>query len=98
MFRAVGAEEKQVGRAIRLEALAIGVAGALLGIVLAVGTSLLWVRVNFRILIGYILEYHFPVWMAFWCVVLAGVVAMMAGHLAARKAMRQPILDSLRYE
>ncbi len=98
VFRALGAEGAQIGRAVRLEALAIGVAGALLGILLAVATSLLWVRVNFKILIGYILEYHFPVWMAVWCVVLSGVVAVIAGHLAARKAIRQPILDSLKYE
>ena len=98
VFRALGAEGKQIGRAIRLEAAAIGVAGALLGILLAIGTSLLWVRVNFKILIGYVLEYHFPVWMAVWCIVLAGVVAVIAGHLAARKAIRQPILDSLQFE
>jgi len=98
VFRAIGAEKRQVGWAIRLEAFAIGISGALLGIILAIGTSLLWVRVNFRILIGYILEFHFPVLMALWCVVLAGLVAMIAGHLAARKAIRQPILETLRYE
>jgi len=98
VFRALGAEGRQVGRAIRLEAMMIGVAGALLGILLAVGTSLMWVRVNFKILIGYVLEYHFPFWMALWCIVLAGVVAVIAGQLAARKAIRQPILDSLQYE
>ncbi len=98
IFRAVGADEHQVARAIRLEALVIGVAGAVLGSLLAVGTSLLWVRVNFRILIGYILEYHFPLLTALWCVLLAGGVAIMAGQLAARRALKQPVLDSLRYE
>lgn len=98
IFRAVGAEEQQVSRAIRFEAMLIGVGGACLGILLGVGTSLLWVRVNFRILIGYILEYHFPIGIAAWSVVLAGTVAVIAGRLAARKALRQPILDSLSYE
>ncbi len=98
IFRAIGAERKQITRAIQLEALAIGVGGTLLGILLAVGTSLIWVRVNFRILIGYILEYHFPMGTAVWGVLLATFVAVIAGHLAARKAIRQPILDSLRYE
>ena len=98
VFRAVGAERVQVGRAIRLEALAIGVAGSVLGILVAVGTSLLWVHVNFRVLIGYILEFHFPIWMALWCIVLASLVAMLSGHLAARRALRQPILEALRYE
>jgi putative ABC transport system permease protein len=98
IFRAVGADETQVSRSIRLEALVIGLAGAVLGSLLAVGTSLLWVRVNFRILIGYILEYHFPLLTALWCVVLASGVAIMAGQLAARRALRQSVLDSLRYE
>lgn len=98
IFRAVGADEPRVSRAIMLEAFVIGLAGAMLGTLLAVGTSLLWVLVNFRILIGYILEYHFPLLTALWCVLLAGGVAITAGHLAARRALRQPVLDSLRYE
>jgi putative ABC transport system permease protein len=98
IFRAIGAEGKQVSRAITLEALVIGVGGALLGIVLAIGTSLLWVLVNFRILIGYVLEYHFPTLMAAWSIILAALVAATAGRLAARKALREPVLDSLRYE
>jgi putative ABC transport system permease protein len=98
VFRALGADGPDVARAIRLEATTIGVAGALLGAVLAVGTSLMWVRVNFRILIGYVLEHHFAALTAAWCVLLAGGVAMIAGHLAARAALRQPVLDSLRCE
>jgi putative ABC transport system permease protein len=98
IFRAIGAEGRQVSRAIQLEALVIGVGGALLGIVLAIGTSLLWVLVNFRILIGYVLEYHFPTLMAVWSIILAALVAAMAGRLAGRKALREPVLDSLRYE
>ena len=68
------------------------------GSVLGVGTSLLWVHVNFRILIGYILEHHFATFTAAWCLVLAAGVAMLAGQLAARRALRQPVLDALRYE
>jgi putative ABC transport system permease protein len=98
VFRAVGADRVQVGRAIRLEALAIGMAGSILGILVAVGTSLMWVHVNFRVLIGYVLEFHFPIGMAVWCILLASLVAMLSGHLAARRALRQPVLEALRYE
>ena len=98
VFRALGADESHIARAIRLEAAAIGVVGALLGAVLAVGTSLLWVRINFRILIGYILEHHFAALTACWCVLLAAGVAMIAGQLAGRGALREPVLDSLRSE
>jgi putative ABC transport system permease protein len=98
IFRAVGAETVQVARAIRLEAAAIGVAGALLGMLLGIGTSLIWVRANFRVLIGYMLDYHFPLRVAAWYVLLASVVAVLSGHLAARRALRPPILEGLRYE
>jgi putative ABC transport system permease protein len=98
IFRAVGAEKAQIARAIRLEAASIGVAGALLGTLLGVGTSLIWVRANFRVLIGYMLDYHFPLRVAAWYVVLASVVAVLSGHLAARRALRAPILEGLRYE
>jgi putative ABC transport system permease protein len=98
IFRAIGADEPRIGRAIRLEALVIGLSGAVLGTLLGIVTSLLWVRVNFRILIGYILDFHFPALTAIWCMVLAGAVAVIAGQLAARRALRAPVLDSLRYE
>jgi putative ABC transport system permease protein len=98
IFRAVGAETAQVARAIRLEAAAIGVAGALLGMLLGIGTSLIWVRANFRVLIGYMLDYHFPLRVAAWYVLLASVVAVLSGHLAARRALRASILEGLRYE
>ena len=98
VFRALGADKSHIARAIRLEAVAIGVVGALLGAMLAVGTSLMWVRVNFRILIGYILEHHFAALTACWCVLLAAGVAMIAGQLAGRGALREPVLDTLRSE
>jgi len=98
ILRAVGSDDSWIARSIRLEALVIGVAGAVLGCLLGVGTSLLWVRVHFRILIGYILEHHYALVTAAWCLVLAAGVAMLAGELAARRALRLPALDALRYE
>lgn len=98
VLRVVGAEDAIIARAIWLEGLTIGVSGALLGVALSVGTSLLWVHVNFRILIGYILEHHFALATAIWCVVLAASVATMAARLAGGRALRQPILDILRQE
>jgi putative ABC transport system permease protein len=98
VFRAVGSDDWRIARSIRLEALVIGTVGAVLGCILGVGTSLLWVHVNFRILIGYVLEHHYAVLTAIWCLVLAAGVAMLAGQLAARRALREPALDALRYE
>ena len=98
ILRAVGSDDLRIARSIRLEALVIGVAGAVLGCLLGVGTSLLWVHVHFRILIGYVLEHHYALVTAAWCLVLAAGVAMLAGQLAARRALRLPALDALRYE
>jgi putative ABC transport system permease protein len=98
IFRAVGSDASRISRSIRLEALVIGIVGALVGGVLGIGTSLLWVHVNFRVLIGYILEHHFAMLTAIWCLGLTAGVAMLAGHLAGRGALRQPVLEALRYE
>src|SRR5581483_5485398 len=98
IFRTVGAEEARVARAIRLEAAVIGGSGALLGTVLAFATSLVWVHVNFRILLGYILSHHFAALTAATCIVLAAVTAFLAGHLAARPVLREAVLETLRYE
>jgi putative ABC transport system permease protein len=97
-LRALGADRSQVGRAIVLEAGLIGFSGAALGTALSVGTSLLWVRVNFRILIGYVLEHHFAGLTALWCVILATGVALAAGGLAARNAVSRSVLEALRAE
>jgi len=98
IFRALGMEEERVRAAVRLEAAVLGLAGGLLGALVAVATSTLWVRVNFRILIGYIIALHYPVGTALWSVTLAGGVALLAGHLAVRGALREPVLDALRAE
>lgn len=98
IFRALGAEHSHIRRSIILEAAVIGLAGTVLGAVLSVGTSLLWVHVNFRILIGYIIEHHFAVGTALWCIALVTAMAMLAGHLAARSALQHPVLEALRTE
>jgi len=89
ILRALGSDDSRIARSIRLEALAIGVAGAVLGCLLGVGTSLLWVRVHFRILIGYVLEHHYALVTArgvsYW---RRGRYA--GGQLAARRALRLP--------
>jgi len=98
IFRALGVEEHRIRRMVRLEAAVLGLAGGVLGALLAVATSALWVRVNFRILIGYIVELHYPLATALWCIGLAGAVALLAGQLAVRGALREPVLDALRAE
>jgi putative ABC transport system permease protein len=98
LLRVIGADEQVVARTIWLEALVIGVSGATLGAAISVGTSLLWVHYHFRILVGYTVEHHFAAFTAAWCVLLASAMALLAGRMAAQRARREPVLDTLRYE
>jgi ABC-type lipoprotein release transport system permease subunit len=57
-----------------------------------------WVGINFRCLVGYYLEYH-PAWVATgWYVVLIMMMTMLAGYGAARRAMRESVLEGIRAE
>jgi len=97
-LRLIGAPEAVVARAVWLEALVIGLSGAVFGTIVSLGTSRLWVLITFPILVGYTVEHYFAVLTAVWCVTLAAGVALFAGRLAARRALREPALDTLRYE
>jgi putative ABC transport system permease protein len=98
ILRSIGMEEWRIARAVRLEAGVIGITGALFGMILGVGGALLWVRLNVRILLGFVLEPRFDLPVAVICVALAAAAAVIAGQLAARKALRAPILDAIRVE
>jgi putative ABC transport system permease protein len=98
ILRVLGASEQSIARAIWVEALVVGLSGAILGAMISVGTSILWVWINFRILIGYILQHNFAFLTATWCFALTGVVAFLAGRLAASSALREPVLEALRHD
>lgn len=98
ILRAIGTEEPKIAQAIRLEAAVIGLAGALFGTLLAIGGALLWVRLNVRILLGFVLVPHFDVTVAAVCVVLAVATAVWGGQLAARRGLRASVLDAIRVE
>jgi putative ABC transport system permease protein len=98
LFEVLGAEQATIARAVWLEALLLGLCGAALGALISIGTSFLWVRITFRLLIGYIVVHHFALARAIESIALAGAVAFLAGWLAARRALRLPVLDALRYE
>jgi len=97
-LRLIGTPEAVVARAVWLEASVIGLSGAVFGTIVSLGTSRLWVRIMFPTLVGYTVEHYFAVLTAVWCVMLAAGVALIAGRLAARRALREPALDTLRYE
>jgi len=96
ILRGIGTDDWRIARALRLEAAVIGLAGAVFGIIVGLGGALLWVRLNVRILLGFVLEPHFDVSVAVLCVVLATAAAVLGGQLAARSALRAPVLDAIR--
>jgi putative ABC transport system permease protein len=98
ILRGIGTDDWRIARALRLEATVIGLAGALFGIIVGLGGALLWVRLNVRILLGFVLEPHFDLSVAALCVVLATAAAVLGGQVAARNALRVPVLDAIRVE
>lgn len=98
VLRLIGTPETVVARAIWLEASVIGLTGAVFGTLVSAGTSRLWVGITFPILVGYTVEHYFALLTAVSCVLLAAGVALLAGRLAAKRALEEPALNALRFE
>lgn len=98
VLRLLGTPDAMVARGIWLEAIVIGLTGAVFGTLVSAGTSRLWVEITFPILVGYTVEHYFAILTAVSCIVLAGGVALLAGRLAARRALSEPALAALRFE
>jgi ABC-type antimicrobial peptide transport system permease subunit len=81
-----------------LESATIGVVGAALGLAVGFVTAWLWIRIHFRQLLGYYVEYHFAYGMAAWYTILVLVMTLIAGYAAARMATRRSVLVDLRDE
>jgi putative ABC transport system permease protein len=96
LWRLIGADDRTVRAAIGLEALAIGVMGAALGLVVGVAASYLWITVNYRYLIGYFFDFHLAWRSTALSIGLVLGMTVFAGRLAARYALRQTILQSVR--
>ena len=98
VLRAMGASRRQVAAIIVVEAGLMGVAGAILGVVL--GAALSWVNVDVISIVhtGWRVAYHFDHASALQMVGLSIVVAVVAAYLPARRAARLVITDALEYE
>lgn len=55
-------------------------------------------RIHFRELLGYYVEYHFAVGMLVWYVALVLIMTVVAGYAAAGRAMHLSVLDGIRNE
>jgi ABC-type antimicrobial peptide transport system permease subunit len=87
-----------VRRAVVLESATIGAMGAALGAVVGLVTGWIWIRFNFRYLLGFTLDYHFAYLPALRGAALILLLTVVVGAVAARRATREPILDGIRTE
>jgi putative ABC transport system permease protein len=95
VWRLIGAGEGTVRRSVVIESAIIGALGGSLGVGVGWVTAVMWVRVNYRYILGYYLDFHFASGTALWCVALVVSMAALAGYLAARHATRQSILEGI---
>jgi putative ABC transport system permease protein len=96
LWRLIGADEAVVRRSIVIESATIGGLGALLGSAVGLVTGWLWIRFNFRYLLGYALDYRFAYAPALRYAALVLLMTLVAGFVAARHATRTPILSGIR--
>jgi putative ABC transport system permease protein len=98
VWRLIGADEGAVRRSVVIESATVGALGALLAAAVGWVTAWIWVRFNFRHLLGYYLSFTFPIFAALWYIVLALVATIATGSIASRYATRASILEGLRFE
>ncbi len=98
LWRLIGADESTVRWSVVIESATIGAMGAVFGIMLGIVTTVIWIGINFRYLLGYYLEYHFAFAAMGWFVVLVVAMTMTAGYAAARQATARSILEGIQGE
>jgi putative ABC transport system permease protein len=98
LLRASGATRGQVAGAVLAEAAGVGIIGWIGGIAMGAVLSLLWVRVNFTVQLGWDLDFHFATSSLAVAAFAALAVSIPAGALPARRIARLPIVEALRSE
>jgi putative ABC transport system permease protein len=98
LWRVIGADERTVRRSVILESAAIGALGSLLGLLVGIVTTLIWIHAHYRHLLGYYLELHFPYSSTVWYITLVMTMTVVAGYAAARHATRQSVLQGIQTE
>ena len=98
LLRASGATRAQVARSVVAEAAGVGVLGWIGGVLMGLVLSLLWVRVNFTVQLGWDLDFHFATALLPIAALAALAVSVPAGLLPARHVARLPVVEALRGE
>jgi putative ABC transport system permease protein len=98
MLRAVGMERGQLRSMILQEALIQGSLGAVAAVALGSWIAYLWITHTLALVLGWMVDFHFP-WAAVGATVLTGTgVALLAGLYPARRASQLQITEALEYE
>jgi putative ABC transport system permease protein len=98
LLRVAGATGGQVMSIILVEAGIMIVCGLGLGLFGGTVSAWMWVNYHFSYLLGWLLDFHFPWWIAARAMLLAGAVALVAAYWPARRTARKELLVALRYE
>lgn len=98
VLRLVGLKAAHAMRIAILEALCVTVAASLAGVAVGIVCAWLWVHYNYPALVGYVLELRVAWGSVGAALALAGLSALVAATLAARYALREPALATVRYE
>jgi putative ABC transport system permease protein len=98
LLRATGATRRQVAAAVVAEAAGVGAVGWIGGVAMGAVLSLLWVRVNFTVQLGWDLDFHFAFASLPTAALAALLVSVPAGLLPAWRVARLPVVAALREE
>jgi len=98
LMRAVGATRRQIVRAIVLEAMLVGLAGGLFGVVAGSILGYMTAGTLLPDVFGITAFYRYPAGAALFALAAAVVLAAAAGYLPGRTASRLKISEALSYE
>ena len=98
VLRIVGLTDSQVVRTARLEGICVTFGAALCGTVVGTLCAWVWVHYNYPALVGYVLELRIAWGSILVSLMLAAISASVAATAAARYAIRQPALSTIRFE
>jgi putative ABC transport system permease protein len=98
LLRVAGATGGQIMSIVLVEAGIMIVCGLGLGLFGGTVSAWMWVSYHFSYLLGWLLEFHFPWWIAARAMGLAGAVALAAAYWPARRTAHTELLAALRYE
>lgn len=98
VLRLVGLTEDQVVRTAGIESVVVAVGAAVGGVVVGLICAWVWVNYNYPVLVGYVLELRLSWSSTLLSLGVAGGASMAAAVAAARYALRQPALASVRFD